>query len=534
MKKNSSETDSKIPTKSKISFLSAIFVVIGSSIGAGIFFKSKGVLEGAGGNLALAIVTWIIAAIAIICMALSLIEVASNGKDNLSIIGWNKKFNKSFIFKSAKNFMCLIYIPLTYFFMPLYFLVQMQEAIGVWTHSSNSTEIFPFQFGFANWDWAIWGVISIFIVLYFVIVSGLSSKAGSIQNWIITFFKFIPLVAVILIGIIYASENNPVTTINEDNYLTTANQMPPTLSALSPGFGIFIAIAGIFFAYDGFYFASGMQTEMKNPKKTPIAIFVGLLIVTIIYLLIAITMSLNGTGDFKTFGTWLKNKGLDWLYGVINILIAIGILGIINGFSMWTPRFLEDLIRERELPLKEKYRKILNPNRPVIGILYTLAISIPLIILFVLIGSFGYIDTVGYGPSYGNKMGALYSFADLMANWTALFAFMIIVFSIFGCLRNRKTKEIITNQKKFFKFTAIISIILITIPLIIIVIDPFYNLIILFWIKDVTSDQIISAVMLVITLFLFLILIIIPTITEMKKMKRGVKISIKNNNFNYF
>ncbi|MGL5438488.1 MAG: APC family permease [Metamycoplasmataceae bacterium] len=530
MKKNSSETDSKIQTKSKISFVSAIFVVIGSSIGAGIFFKSKAVLEGAGGSLALAIVTWIIAAVAIICMALSLIEVASNGKDNLSIIGWNKKFNKSFVFKSAKNFMCLLYIPLTYFFMPLYFLVQMQEAIGVWTHSNNSVEIFPFQFGFANWDWAIWGIIAIFIVIYFVVVSGLSSKAGSIQNWIITFFKFIPLVAVILIGIVYASENNDISWISE----VETKGMPPTLSAFSPGFGIFIAIAGIFFAYDGFYFASGMQSEMKNPKKTPIAIFVGLLIVTIIYLLIAITMSLNGTGDFKTFGTWLKNQGLDWLYGVINILIAIGILGIINGFSMWTPRFLEDLIREHELPLKEKYRKILNPNRPIVGVIYTLGISIPLVILFILIGSFGYIDTAGYGPSYGNKMGALYSFADLMANWTALFAFMIIVFSIFGCLRNRKTKEIKTDQKKFFKLTAIISIILIIIPLIIIIVDPFYNLIILFWVKDVTSDQIISAVMLVITLFLFLMLTIIPTIIEIIKIKKGIKITIKNNNFDYF
>ncbi|MGL5521973.1 MAG: APC family permease [Metamycoplasmataceae bacterium] len=533
MNENSLESRVKIKTKSKISFISAIFVVIGSSIGAGIFFKSKAVLEGAGGNLTLAIITWILAAVAIICMALSLIEVASNGKDNLSIIGWNKKFNKNFIFKSAKNFMCLLYIPLTYFFMPLYFLAQMQEAIGVWTHSNNSPEIFPFQFGLGNLDWVIWSIICIFIILYFVIICGLSSKAGSIQNWIITLFKFIPLIAVVIIGIVYNNENNFVPIIVENNSVIK-NTMPPTLSALSPGFGIFIAIAGIFFAYDGFYFASGLQSEMKNPKKTPIAIFVGLLIVTTIYLLIAITMSLNGTGDFKTFGSWLKSKGLDWLYGVINILIAVGILGIINGFSMWTPRFLEDLIREHELPLKEKYRKFLNPNKPIIGVIYTLVISIPLVILFILIGTFGYIDTFGYGPNYGNKMGSLYSFADLMANWTALFAFSTIIFSIFGCLKNRKTKLIKTEQKKYFKFTSVMSIILISIPLIIIIIDPFYNLIILLWVKDVTTDQILSSVMLVITLFLFLFLTITPTIIEMKKIKKGIKISIKENNFNYF
>ncbi|MEG1739583.1 MAG: hypothetical protein RR266_04010 [Bacilli bacterium] len=43
------------PTSKKIGFFSAMLIVMGSSIGAGIFFKSKAVIDGAHGNLILAI-----------------------------------------------------------------------------------------------------------------------------------------------------------------------------------------------------------------------------------------------------------------------------------------------------------------------------------------------------------------------------------------------------------------------------------------------------------------------------------------------
>ncbi|CNS15991.1 Uncharacterised protein [Salmonella enterica subsp. enterica serovar Typhimurium str. DT104] len=39
----------------KITFFGALLIVLGASIGAGIFFKSKSVLENSGYNLALAI-----------------------------------------------------------------------------------------------------------------------------------------------------------------------------------------------------------------------------------------------------------------------------------------------------------------------------------------------------------------------------------------------------------------------------------------------------------------------------------------------
>lgn len=121
----------------KISFFSAILVVMGSSIGAGIFFKSKGVLDGSQNSLVLAIVCWIIAAISVVAMALALVEISSARNDNLSLIGWTKVFNGRLTFKASKNFMFYIYLPLTYFFMPLYVILSLQDGLGALINQSG-------------------------------------------------------------------------------------------------------------------------------------------------------------------------------------------------------------------------------------------------------------------------------------------------------------------------------------------------------------------------------------------------------------
>ncbi|MGL4252180.1 MAG: amino acid permease, partial [Metamycoplasmataceae bacterium] len=233
------------PMKKKISFFSAMLVVVGSSIGAGIFLKSKAVLDGSHGSLVLAIFTWILAGFAVIAMALALIEVAGGKDDNLSLIGWCKTFNSRIMYKAAKNFMFYIYLPLNYFFMPLYFIIQLQDGIGVWTNTTfneteNKLDLGPFSFN-TGVDWLIWSIIAVAIVLYFAIISGYSSRAGNIHNLGITAVKFIPLVVAALMGFIFlgtgATPETPVTPGFKPEYTGIES-----LSAMTPGFGMFIAI----------------------------------------------------------------------------------------------------------------------------------------------------------------------------------------------------------------------------------------------------------------------------------------------------
>nr|WP_307927394.1 amino acid permease [Mycoplasmopsis bovis] len=151
-------------------------------------------------------------------------------------------------------------------------------------------------------------------------------------------------------------------------------------------------------------------------------------------------------------------KATNIIFGIMNIFIAIGVLGIANGFAMWMPRYIEDLLIKGDLPFWEKLAPKVNPRKPVVGIIYSSIISVPLIIIFTLIGALGYIDTSSYGTVYDStmSMAKLYSFADLMANWNALGCFLLVALAIYGGIRNRKTNKVeIPSKKKYFLPTAL-------------------------------------------------------------------------------
>ena len=507
-KKEKKEGISQASKSKKISFFSAILVVMGSSIGAGIFFKSKSVLDNSQNSLILAIFCWIIAAFSVIAMALALIEISSARNDNLSLIGWTKVFNSRTTFKASKNFMFYIYLPLTYFFMPLYVIMSLQDGIGALVNANMS----PYNFG-TPVDWLIWTIISIAISVYFIYVSGISSKVGNIQNKIVTYIKFLPLAFVAIMGFVLVG-------MNAGGEFSIGVQKPTadlaaggSLSSFAPGLGMFLAISAIFFAYDGFYVAAGIQSEMEEPKKTPMAILLGLVFTTVIYLIIAISMSING-GSFSDMldymETLMPNVG-HVLFGIVNIMIAIGVLGIINGFAMWAPRFTEDLIKEGELPFSIKYKDKLNENKPKVGIMYSFVITIPIVIVFTLIGALAYIDN--YDASYGSGMGKLYTFADLMGTWTALFTFGFITAAIYGGIKNRKTQKVQTDQKSYFVPMAIIAVIIVGLALTVTILIPIFDLLLIAQLdqvaleaKGVFSDIIVSRIMLVITLIIFIAL----------------------------
>lgn len=65
------------PKQKKVTFFSAILLIIGSSIGAGIFLKNGEILSNVQGSIILALISWIIAIVGVICMGGSLIEVSS-------------------------------------------------------------------------------------------------------------------------------------------------------------------------------------------------------------------------------------------------------------------------------------------------------------------------------------------------------------------------------------------------------------------------------------------------------------------------
>lgn len=397
---------------------------------------------------------WLIAAFGVIAMALALVEITSARNDNLSVIGWCQTFTTRYIYKMCKNYMFYIYLPKTYFYIPLYVIMSIQNSIkGFNGPDANAT------LG-GNLDWLIAMFLCLAMSVYFIIFAGLSSKIGNVQNWIITSVKFIPLVFAAVIGFVIIGmghgknsiENIPSPSLGFDPKNFSID--PNWFALMSPGIGLFISIGAIFFAYDSFYVTAGLQNEMKEPKKTPMATLIGLILVTIIYVLIAISMSIANQIDGSPYGleSWLMKytsiNNCDWLYGLFQLLIAIGVIGIINGFAMWAPRYTEDLMRNGEIPFSYKYANYLNPHKPVVGVIYNLIISIIVIVVFSLIGGLGYVDTMNLTKNnYGQGMASMYSFCDLIGNWNATIAFTFIVSAIIVVLLIEKLINLKQNKK---------------------------------------------------------------------------------------
>jgi APA family basic amino acid/polyamine antiporter len=82
MTTSSKKEQKPVTTTKKISYLSSIFLVVGTAIGAGIFLKNGEIINNVGGSIALAIVCWIIAIVGILALGLVLTEICSANKEN--------------------------------------------------------------------------------------------------------------------------------------------------------------------------------------------------------------------------------------------------------------------------------------------------------------------------------------------------------------------------------------------------------------------------------------------------------------------
>ena len=523
----SSQPSPKEVKHKKISFFSAILLVIGSSIGAGIFLKNGEILNNNNGSIILSLISWIISIVGVVAMGLSLAELSSaSTNSNQGIIGWVKTFNSKFLYKSSKNFMAFFYLPINCFIMPYYVVMTIQDAFGWQT------------------EWYYAALISFVIFLWFQIVSGLSSRAGNIQNWVITSVKFLPLIFAILVGFILLSLNltgsptgdvpTPWPTWDKDNKL---------LTQILPGLGMIGSIPAIVFSFDGFYTSAGMQSEMEKPEKTSIAMLIGLIIVSIIDVLISLSL-LFGSSNGKINGLTWFNDNAHWVITVVEILIAFGILGIVNAFAMYNPRFYEELIHDNELPFSKKYQNKLNPHKPMVGVIYSGIIAATVFIIFTIIGSYGYLDANGYGTTemyniagaqlanngYGinnnNEINKLYSFVDLVGNWTSIITFIYIIIAMIGCIKNRKTNKIAVKKDKLFVPCAYVSIAIIGLGVLFVIISAFANIgLVANWkiTENYTEDDhfkdMIGAIMTLVMLFVFVGGCTIPAYFESKQKK---------------
>lgn len=339
-----------------LGLLQAIAIVVGTTIGSGVFFKPAKVFYH-GGSFTGGILAWVIAGFITICAALTTAEIATAIPKTGGMYAYIKELYGDAVAFLLGWAQTLIYTPATVAAMSVMFSTFFAELVPL----SKGSQI----------------ILSIAVVTIMVISNSLSVKIGGNVQSVATFLKLIPLALMILTGL-FLGKINPV-----------AVSYKADIFKGSLGFGS--AIIACLWAYDGWNTVANMGGEMKNPAKDlPKSMIIGLSIITSVYVLlnVAIARVIPLNTIIQNEGTAVKIAA-DTVMGPIgSLIISVGILislyGSLNGYFLSGVRVPYAMAENNLLPFSNKLSKVNKLKSPIVANILILVLTV----LYILSGTF--------------------------------------------------------------------------------------------------------------------------------------------------
>lgn len=463
-------------TIKKVGYLTALVIMIGGTIGAGIFYKSQSILTNSHNDFVLAIISWLVAAFGILCIGLALVEIASASKRDIGIVGWVRNFTNTNIGRFSCSYMLMIYYPFSILTLSIYSVNALEDAYHVATG----------QYLFTN-GYQV-AALSLGIVLWLTFFSWLSFKTTEKSQLFFTAIKFLPIVIFPVFAYIFSANGQA------GEHLEIVKPENKGLLGTFKGLGIIASIPAILFAYDGFFTIASVRSNLKKPKTLPLIILSGLVVITSIYLYISIAFSIpNNNGSPE--GILIIPKSLSI---ILYISIFLSVIGVVNGYTMATNRVYIIATNDREFYfLSWMYKKFNKISKRDVSYIFLVGF---IIFLFVIITPFT--EHIWKLPTKYNH--SLYAMSDVLTNYTSLFVFVLIGFAIFGGLINRKTNKIKVEKFKLFIPAAILSIIFLIIGSTYFLLEPLISLAFLEKIEDKLSN-IYTFIVMIITIIISII-----------------------------
>jgi APA family basic amino acid/polyamine antiporter len=259
----------------KITYRSAVALVIGSVIGSGVFMKPADMAAQLGSPIWLTTV-WVIAGIFSLFGALVYAELGAMMPENGGIYVYFRKLFGDFpaflygwaafsVINTAAiaaiAFVCAFYAD---HFLHLPSFSSTQVAACVW-HIPFIGDLYPLKdFGVKS--------LAIFLVMFLTWLNTRSLKAGSYFQDFSTVLKLV-VIAALVFGIFF-SGNGSFSNFYQGGQI-------PSSGLLS---AIVAAMTGAFFAYDGWINVSSMAGEISHPQKNiPRSLWVGVLACILVY-----------------------------------------------------------------------------------------------------------------------------------------------------------------------------------------------------------------------------------------------------------
>jgi APA family basic amino acid/polyamine antiporter len=343
----------------ELGLITAIACGVGSVIASGVF-KKPGLMASQLGSPGLLILVWIVAGLATLFGALSIAEISGMFRDpGGQYVYFNKGYNRfvgylygwaTFIVIQTASIAAIAYV----FADSLGYFVAFPRLPAAWEQWAipipGVGELTPFKFLGLK-------LCTIGLIAFLTTVNYLGVRLGSAIVVVFSTLKVAIIAAIVLLAF----------TLGHGS-LANLTQSSPDFGAAAGGSSsvflmVIMAMAGAFWAYDGWINVTYMSGEIKNVQRTlPRAMAIAVCTVIAVYVLVNLAYlyiipvdeiahkyrQAQATGGSYIVAIDVAGSFLDqWGGAVIAVAIMISTFGAVNGTTMMSARIYFAMARER-------------------------------------------------------------------------------------------------------------------------------------------------------------------------------------------
>lgn len=403
MEKKSTETNGMVKN---VGVITAMFTVVGTIIGAGVFFKPQAIYAATGGAPGLGIIGWIIAGIITLCAGLTVAELASTIPKTGGMIVYIREIYGDKLGFLAGWVQVFLYFPGIIAALSVIFADQFVILTGI--------------------DWMRMPLI-LGLIVFVAVFNLLGSKQVSYLGNLATVCKVSVLIIIIIAGFTLGKGNNPIV-------------KPFVAKGVNPFIAGGEVLLAIFYSFDGWINVCALAGEMKNPAKDLAkAMIGGLIIVMSIFIVINIAYLKVLPASTLAHTPAVAQAVVTEIFGslggrVVGVGIMISVFGCVTAYSFTGSRVLYALAEEDILPKSKKLIELNKNMVPQNSIILMSTISA----IYALSGQF-----------------------NLLTDFAIFSIWIFIVLTFIAVFKNRKIKDIKTFGYKIplYPIVPIIAII---------------------------------------------------------------------------
>ncbi|MGD1845901.1 MAG: APC family permease [Salibacteraceae bacterium] len=309
--------------KRSLSLTGIITVVVGSCIGAGIFFTPAEIAATLK-EPSLILSVWALGGIMVLSGALTFAELGA----------LFPKVGGIYQFLKAAYGQLVAYL---YGWMSLLVIVSGTIAALSLVVAEYLSVVFPMEEGSKT-------VVALMVIFTVTLVNGLGAKQGERFSLVFAASKLLGIGLIVLIGFILGSWS-----INDYSQI-----VPPETGMQQPGLAaaIGLALVGVCFSFGGFQHASYLAGEAKSPKKDiPRGLVGGVVLVMLVYLLANLAylrlLPVAQMATSKAVAADALAPVFGWSGITVALLIALSSFGTVGIYTLTAPRIYFAMSRDR-------------------------------------------------------------------------------------------------------------------------------------------------------------------------------------------